>query len=138
MDEPFLQLVYFSRATRALADTELDALHQVAQTLNAANGVTGLLLFDGTRFVQALEGEPDQVRATMDRILQDGRHDSIQIAAKHSIAARQFGNWAMDYRRTPPGTCSREFLAQVREDVHDVWDPNLKALFIGFAYLAWH
>lgn len=130
------QLVYISRARVAWTDADLDALAALSSAHNARCDVTGLLLFDGTRFIQALEGPEEAVRETMDRIAADPRHDTIQYVGQGPAAQRQFGSWAMQVKRAPEGCCSTAFLARVKRDVDTVQDPHLRAAFIGFAALS--
>lgn len=129
------QIVYISRAATNLDEKAINAIWEISISKNRQNGVTGLLVFDGSRFLQAIEGERATVKATMDRIGRDGRHNSVDIVCDRPIAAPQFGSWSMDYKRAEPGTCSRAFLEAVKNNVATVDDPALQAIFIGFAYL---
>ncbi len=64
---------------------------------NPVNGITGLLVAGRKRFLQALEGPADEVRATYARIAADPRHFACVLLAEHHVEERQFGNWAMGY-----------------------------------------
>lgn len=130
------QLVYLSRARRAFTQDDLVQLCARSASKNAGNHVTGLLLYDGKRFMQALEGEEPAVRAAMRRIEDDPRHYNIDYLTDRPIENRRFGDWAMDFKPAASGCCSREFLQKVKEDVAQVQDPELQAAFIGFALLA--
>lgn len=130
------QIVYLSRATRIFSDEAVQQLCKKSFDANFAHGVTGLLLFDGNRFIQALEGERDAVDNVMRRIVADRRHDSIVFLSDGLVETRQFGNWSMDYKRADEGCCSEGFLGKVKADVADVRDPALQAAFIGFASLS--
>jgi hypothetical protein len=46
-------------------------------------------------FVQALEGDYDQVGDTMNRIAADMRHGEIEIICDCTVQSRMFGAWAM-------------------------------------------
>lgn len=72
------RLVYMRRARRRLSDADAEALAVRAAQMNATRGVTGLLLFDGRRFLQAFEWAETSATDTMARIRQDVRHDMIQ------------------------------------------------------------
>jgi hypothetical protein len=110
-------------------------LQALSAKLNRAAGVTGLLLFDSQRFIQALEGDEEAVVATMGRISRNRSHDTIRYLAHDCCANRQFGDWSMQFRRTPDGCCSNDFIKTVMESVDGVSDPRLRASFIGFASL---
>lgn len=130
------QVVYLSRATRRLDQDQLLDIHRQAMGANAEVDVTGLLLFDGRRFIQALEGPQAAVEAVMTRIANDPRHDSIDYLARREITDRQFGTWSMDYKLADDGCCSSDFITKVKEGVEYVRDPELQAAFIGFASLS--
>src|SRR5690349_557110 len=64
---------------------------------NSERKISGLLIFDGLRLCQYLEGPEDAVYSLSDRIRQDNRH--IEFAIKEhgpSPGARRF-EWAMGY-----------------------------------------
>lgn len=132
------RIVYLSRAATGISDLEATCIAQSSYARNAAAGVTGLLLFDGDRFIQALEGAERDVAATMDRIVTDDRHGSIVYLNEGMAEQRQFGDWGMRYKRAPQGCCSNEFLDRVKEDTSLVEDVDLRAAFIGFAFLSNH
>jgi hypothetical protein len=53
-------------------------LAELCRTLSEYNklvGVTGLLVFDGVRYIQLIEGEDSAVDLLMARIARDRRHD---------------------------------------------------------------
>lgn len=135
MTEDVYQLVHISRATRPLDNAELDQLARTAAASNARRDVTGLLLHDGARFIQALEG----ARATLDhlmmRIARDPRHDSIAYVERRDVIARQFGGWAMDVRRVRDTGGARAFLTDVKQLLAHVDDHRVIAAFLGFAML---
>jgi len=135
-DHALYRIVYLSRATRTFDDAELNALAAWSAERNAVASVTGLLLYDGSRFLQAIEGPEAQVTGTMDRIARDKRHDSLTYIQDDPVRDRQFGHWAMQLKLAPAGCCSTDFLERVKEDVTLVDDLNLQAAFIGFAVLS--
>ncbi|MFJ4220817.1 BLUF domain-containing protein [Curtobacterium luteum] len=97
-------LVYMSSATTPFDDAELDAVLAHARERNTADGLTGLLVARGGRFMQLLEGPYDQVMSTYQRILADDRHDSVVLLAEESIHTRRFPEWSMAYDRGDQGT----------------------------------
>lgn len=135
MSEPCYQVVYLSRARHRMSDEELNELCHRSVQNNKRDAITGLLAYDGTRFLQAIEGPEAKIEALLGRICDDIRHDSIDIVARKSVPAREFGNWSMRIKRAEPGTCSREFLHKIKNDAQLITDPALQAIFIGFAFL---
>ena len=89
------RLVYRSRATLPLSGEPLAAMLQAARHRNHRMGVTGLLVADGKRYLQWLEGPSDGVRTLMHSISLDRRHDSIEVLAETPVDARTFKGWDM-------------------------------------------
>ncbi|MBY9062553.1 BLUF domain-containing protein [Sphingomonas yunnanensis] len=135
MADALHQIVYISRALAPLSDDAAAALCHAAAERNRAAGITGLLLHDGTRFIQAIEGEEAALRALMTRIARDPRHHSIGYVSDAAIVAREFGDWGMDYRRVEDVRAATDFLATVKRALAGVEDPGLLAAFIGFAVI---
>ena len=97
-----LQLVYISSSTtRGLEG--LDAILATSRRNNARDGITGLLYADGTRFLQALEGEGAAVEAAFARIRTDPRHRGVVVLSRRTIAVREFGPWDMAARHAGAG-----------------------------------
>jgi hypothetical protein len=130
------QIVYMSRARHPFTDLELERLCANSARRNADRNVTGLLLYDGKRFIQALEGDELAVKEAMSRILADSRHYNVEYIVNGSIDRRRFIDWTMELNPLVTGLQANNFLRQVKADVADVEDAQLQAAFIGFAYLA--
>ncbi len=68
-----------------------------ARVFNAEHQVTGLLVFDGMRFCQHLEGPQAEVRALMDRIARDARHIELRVVYEGALAQRRYDRFDMGY-----------------------------------------
>jgi hypothetical protein len=68
-----------------------------ARQANADRDITGLLIFDGMRFCQQLEGNQKQVLALLERIRQDTRHTHLQILHHGELAQRRFRRFSLGY-----------------------------------------
>ena len=68
-----------------------------ARVANAERDITGLLIFDGMRFCQQLEGGQKQVLALLERIRQDTRHVNMQILHHGELALRRFRRFSLAY-----------------------------------------
>ena len=88
-------LIYQSTAVTDLSGAELGRLLQQSRFHNQAAGITGILLYDGSRFLQVLEGEKWAVDAVFGRILLDCRHTDVQVLANGRAEPRQFSGWSM-------------------------------------------
>lgn len=74
---PLRATAYVSEATRNLPAERLQQLVADAMLFNASVDVTGVLLFDGTRFLQYIEGPEAGVSAAYTRILAAGSHSGL-------------------------------------------------------------
>lgn len=68
-----------------------------ARIANQAMDITGLLVFDGMRFCQQLEGRRKEVMALTERIRQDPRHTDIEILHHGPLAERRFRRFSLGY-----------------------------------------
>jgi len=129
-----IQICYTSRATAPLDHRTHATLVTQAQANNGRDDVTGLLLYDGMRFIQALEGPRIVTEACMARIRGDTRHEAIDVISQCPIAARQFGTFAM--AAMMPGEMDQAaFVETVKSHVSQVSTASVRAVFIGFAVL---
>lgn len=128
------QLVYISTCRGEVSPELLRDILRVSRINNERDGVTGLLVSGGTRFLQALEGPERAVIETYGRILQDKRHFACVVLASRDVSARAFGEWSMAFN--PGSRASDVTLSQtIHEMTEGLTDHNLKAEFRAFAGL---
>lgn len=96
-------LTYTSRASLDLGDEDLAAIHQTARHLNALDGITGLLLFDGSRFLQIIEGAEDAIDNLVERLRMDRRHSAFELRDERYLERRSFPDWSMELVRVRAG-----------------------------------
>jgi hypothetical protein len=127
-----LQITYISTARPELPAAAIDEILTASRRNNAAAGVTGLLLYDGYRFLQALEGEAAAVTKVYKRIKADPRHRAIVLLSSREISERAFGDWAMAAQRVAiaSGSTVPELIDRLTEEVADA---NTRELFRSFA-----
>ncbi len=130
-----IRLTYISTARADLDDAASAALLATSQRNNRRVGLTGLLLFDGVRFLQALEGEESALLATFARIKADPRHRACVELGRADVDARGFGEWDMAWHRVATGGARETLVETVDRLVAQVPDPNTRALFMSFARL---
>ncbi|XFC38821.1 BLUF domain-containing protein [Stenotrophomonas indicatrix] len=92
---PLRAIAYVSQARPDLSAERLQTLVEDAARFNKMAGVTGVLLHDGERFLQYIEGPPDGIDSVYERILQAGSHVDIVELARGRVGQRQFPYWAM-------------------------------------------
>lgn len=128
------RLIYISSTRHPFPIAELDAILKTSRQNNAADGVTGLLVAGGRRFLQVLEGEEQTVERVFDRIQQDPRHHAVVVLSRKPIDAPSFGAWAMGYCSggvaSGGGTSLPETVAELLEPITD---PTVRGYFEGFA-----
>lgn len=130
------QVVYLSRASIMLSPSEWGALLRTSRIRNRAAGLTGLLLSDGRRFIQALEGTKASVEQAMARIVRDPRHRDLVYMSRCSVPVPQFGKWWMESRSLLDARDAISFAEDVIAITVGVSDPNVRAAFVGFAGIA--
>jgi hypothetical protein len=92
-------LTYTSLARLDLDAEDLADIHRSARELNALDGITGLLVFNGTHFLQIVEGAQPAIDELLQRLRRDPRHRSIEVRDERMIEARSFPDWSMELVR---------------------------------------
>lgn len=106
---PLCQIVYLSTANQPFSCEELGGLLTYARANNARNGITGLLLYHESEFLQVLEGDSQPLYRLFDDIEADPRHGRFRVLANGPVAAPTFPDWRMGF----VGDCALLF-AQVQ------------------------
>jgi len=106
---PLRAIAYVSQARPDLSAERLQTLVNDATRFNRMAGVTGVLLHDGERFLQYIEGPPDGIDSVYERVLQAGSHVDIVELARGRLGQRQFPYWSM--RALPVDTLKLRQLA---------------------------
>ena len=99
---PLSAIVYASQAVSALTPDRLAALVRDAAAFNDERGITGVLLHDGLRFLQYIEGPEADLRHAYARICAATSHHEMMELARGQIDTRRFPNWAMRLAPTTP------------------------------------
>ncbi|MGB3721881.1 MAG: BLUF domain-containing protein [Pacificimonas sp.] len=128
------QIIYISTARALQSAADLDLLLAKSRMRNEALGLTGLLLYNGVRYLQVLEGRDDIVGDRFDHIASDSRHRSIVMLSDRQIGAREFGHWTMAFSR--PESKDFSTLANQVEAAVISAGPNTRSLFESFAMAA--
>ncbi len=92
-----IHLIYNSAAVVDFSKDDLIELLAKARDKNAANDVTGMLLYIDGSFFQILEGPEEAVDALAAHIAEDPRHDQMTVIIREPIAKRAFGEWTMGF-----------------------------------------
>ena len=88
-------IAYASEALPGLDPQRLTAMVEDAARFNHDAGITGVLLFDGQRFLQYIEGPEDALNLAYARILGASSHHEIVELARGRVGRRMFPYWSM-------------------------------------------
>lgn len=125
------QLVYVSSVTPGQV-ISIGNILVTSRRNNTRDGITGLLYADTQRFLQALEGPEEKVRAAMARIEQDARHRAVVVLSRRTIETREFGDWAMAHQEA--GRDGVALMERVERLVSNA-APSVRATFESFCKL---
>ncbi|GAB4203496.1 MAG: BLUF domain-containing protein [Tibeticola sp.] len=89
-----VRLLYASRAVDPSPAVIEDILAQSRQ-FNPTCGITGILVYGGGIFLQALEGGRAAVNELYGHIVRDPRHKDVVLLHYEEITERRFGGWTM-------------------------------------------
>jgi len=91
-----LTISYRSEAILLDPIRDIISILEESRTRNAAHGITGVLLFDGTFFLQTIEGPPEKTQEVFASIVADRRHKEVKTLGIQEIEERDFPNWHME------------------------------------------
>jgi hypothetical protein len=111
--EALRSLTYVSQTTDAMSEAAFTQLGLEAARLNALDGITGLLVFNGQRFCQTIEGSSAAIDSLLTRLEADPRHCGLQVIEDEAIPARRFRSWDMQFMALP---ADREAALQVARE----------------------
>lgn len=103
---------------------DIASILQESRARNAYLDVTGILLADGQRFLQTLEGPPEAVGTLMLSIILDRRHYDVVPFGIRPLAARKFPTWSMKLlgpnatARIAPDLAELDFSDKRLDEIH--------------------
>lgn len=112
-------VAYTSLAALDMDEAQLLEIHVAARDLNGIDGISGLLIYNGTHFLQWIEGPPQAIDDLLDRLWRDQRHCSLEVREEHGAGERLFGDWSMELVRV------RSPYLHAREDIDKVLPARL-------------
>ena len=89
------RLIYVSQSVTGLEYPDLVDIMGKSERNNRKVGITGMLSFGDSMFLQVLEGSRRVVSQTYNRILIDKRHVNAELIDFSEIEYRDFGVWSM-------------------------------------------
>ena len=89
-----VRLLYASRAVDA-SPAAIQSILNSARLHNHESGVTGILVYGGGVFMQAIEGGRQAISDLYGTIQRDPRHKDVVLLHYEEITERRFGGWTM-------------------------------------------
>jgi hypothetical protein len=89
------RLIYVSQAVSGLEYPDFIQILQKSEFNNKQVGITGMLVFGDSMFLQVLEGSRGTISQTYNRILLDKRHVNAELIDFSEIEHRNFTVWSM-------------------------------------------
>ena len=94
-----LTSVTYTSLARIDGTSDLDDIETNSRDWNARNDVTGFLIFNGTHFLQLIEGPETVIDALVERVRNDPRHAGFAIRDRQKIERRSFPRWPLEVVR---------------------------------------
>jgi hypothetical protein len=125
---PLVTLCYQSRAKRQPSSDDLAQLVLEARERNKQFGVTGMLVHEGGRFYQWLEGPETALEGLWSSIKRDDRHEDIELLGEGVTPVRLFSEWDLRFLSRPEGAPqsrdSVQFLTTSEAAAAPIFEPS--------------
>lgn len=92
---PNRAVVFVSEALCDLTPANLSRIMADAERFNRTAGVTGVTLFDGSRFLSYMEGPPDGLDVAFARAMGASSHSHLIEIARGRVGQRRLPYWPM-------------------------------------------
>lgn len=92
-----VSMTYASRANPNVSAKDFNEILKQAQKNNAANGITGMLIFNKDYFLQTIEGPRAQINRLLYSLIADQRHHDLQLLETRELKHREWSKWSMNY-----------------------------------------
>lgn len=98
------RLIYTSARATNCTDQEINNILTACKRNNPKYSVTGVLLHSNRRFLQYIEGEPEELLRLYKVIEADKRHGGVTQRVFEPIKERLFPSWQMAYKNVDDKT----------------------------------
>ena len=89
-------IIYISDYIGTDLNKDLRDISEVAKRDNPDRGITGLLFYHNGNFLQAIEGERENLEELLTVLEKDERHENITRVVDTEVKERSFSDWHMD------------------------------------------
>ena len=97
LTDDFYEMLYVSTMTPTAPVSMVSKIAMQARVSNAVQRITGMLIFDGLRFCQYVEGSKNDVIALFERICADSRHAAITLIHQGPLQERRFNKFSLAF-----------------------------------------
>lgn len=97
LEQKIYQLTYKSKAVSEISKENLQDILKTADLHNKERNITGCLLYYNGYFSQILEGNKEDVLYIYNKIVQDSRHENVELLWDGETDKRYFPNWNMSF-----------------------------------------
>ena len=125
-------LTYTSWARPGIVRADVDAIISSSQVNNPLDGITGVLIFNGSAFMQILEGSEAAVDDLAGRLTSDPRHSHVLVRDEGLIGVRTFPDWSMAYVRLNDGKFEGQ--EAVTRALERILHPSLRNVLLGMTH----
>ena len=127
------QIVYFSTASGRQDAIVTAGILAVSRSRNQRDGISGLLVAGGHRYLQVFEGPTNAASALLARLRRDDRHVGVTVLVHRPIEQRSFDGWSMAFGTEPQLDEFSTFRDLAGEMRAHIADPRLRSQLDCFA-----
>ena len=91
------EMLYVSTMAPTAPVSAVSTIATRSRASNALRCITGMLVFDGIRFCQYLEGSRQDVLALFERISDDSRHAAVTLIHHGPVQERRFKKFSLAF-----------------------------------------
>ena len=95
--EDIYEMLYVSTLEPTAQVSAISVIATRSRVSNALRCITGMLIFDGIRFCQYLEGSKNDVLNLFERIRDDSRHAAVTLIHEGPSHTRRFNNFSLAF-----------------------------------------
>ena len=121
-----LQIAYFSTAAVPQLTPLIEDILLTSRLNNARDGISGLLVAGGNRYMQVIEGPRRKIETLYANIRADDRHLAVMTLFQRTTLERCFDGWALAFRREPALDEFDSVPGMLRYLTEQVGDPYLR------------
>ena len=93
----FYEMLYVSTMAPTAPVSVVSSIAMQSRVANAVQRITGMLIFDGIRFCQYVEGSKNDVLALFERICADSRHAAVTLIHQGPLQERRFKKFSLAF-----------------------------------------